>query len=74
MGNEQLVYLSLAGGTLIARRPPGESIDIGTKTGVRFLTNKIIFMNDEGGEVIIGQGLHNSFDNIGAESQMLPAV
>ncbi len=52
MGNEQLVYLSLAGSTVIARRPPGDGIDIGIEIGVRFSIGKIIFMNNESGDVI----------------------
>jgi multiple sugar transport system ATP-binding protein len=52
MGNEQLVYLSLAAQTLIARRPPSETIEIGKETGVRFSIDKIIFMDEESEEVI----------------------
>jgi len=52
MGNEQLVYLTLADKTLIARRPPADPIDIGTEIGVSFLKDKIIFMDEESGEVI----------------------
>jgi multiple sugar transport system ATP-binding protein len=51
MGNEQLVYLSLSGQTLIARRPPADSVEIGEEIGVKFSRDKIIFMQ-ENGEVI----------------------
>lgn len=52
MGNEQLVYLSLANQTLIARRPPRESIDVGHEIGVCFAKDKMIFMDEGSGEVI----------------------
>jgi multiple sugar transport system ATP-binding protein len=52
MGNEQLVYLSLAAKTLIARRPPNETVDIGSEIGIKFSKNKIIFMDIESGDVI----------------------
>jgi multiple sugar transport system ATP-binding protein len=52
MGNEQLVYLSLAAKTLIARRPPSETVDIGSEIGIKFSKDKIIFMDVESGEVI----------------------
>lgn len=52
MGNEQLVYLDLSGQTLIARQPPGETIEIGREVGLRFSTTKMIFMQAENGEVI----------------------
>jgi multiple sugar transport system ATP-binding protein len=52
MGNEQLVYLSLSKQILIARRPPLETIDAGKEKGIRFLTEKIIYMDDITGEVI----------------------
>ena len=45
MGNEQLVYFSLAGQTFIARRPPFEIIDIGKEKGIRFSTEKILFLD-----------------------------
>jgi len=51
MGNEQLVYLSLGGQTLVARRPPRETIEIEHDTGVRFSNEKIFYMNASG-EVI----------------------
>ncbi len=52
MGNEQLVYLSLAAQTLIARRPSSETVEIGNEIGIKFLKNKIIFMDVESGKVI----------------------
>ncbi|MEO6167532.1 MAG: sn-glycerol-3-phosphate ABC transporter ATP-binding protein UgpC [Chitinophagales bacterium] len=52
MGNEQLVYLSLSNQTLIAGRPPDESVEIGKETGIYFLRDKIIFMDEASGEVI----------------------
>jgi multiple sugar transport system ATP-binding protein len=50
MGNEQLVYLSLAGQTLIARRPPAEMIQTGKELAVSFVKEKIIYLVS--GEVI----------------------
>jgi ABC-type sugar transport system ATPase subunit len=52
MGNEQLVYLSLGGQTLIARRPPRETIEIENEIGVRFAKDKIFFIDERSGEVI----------------------
>lgn len=52
MGNEQLVYLSLADQTLIARRPPSETADIGSEVGISFSKNKIIFWQEDNGKVI----------------------
>ena len=52
MGNEQLVYLSLGGQTLIARRPPREIIEIEHEIGVRFAKDKIFFIDKASGEVI----------------------
>lgn len=52
MGNEQLVYLSLANQTLIARRPPTETDETGHALGISFSKDKMIFMNEETGEVI----------------------
>ncbi len=52
MGNEQLIYLSLANQTLIARRPPADSIEIGVEIGINFLKDKVIFMQEENGVVI----------------------
>jgi len=52
MGNEQLVYLSMADQTLIARGEPKETIEIGKVRGIRFLKEKIIFMDGKSGDVI----------------------
>ena len=52
MGNEQLVYVSLGSQTLIARRPPRESIDIENEVGVSFAKDKIFYMDAASGEVI----------------------
>ena len=52
MGNEQLVYLSMAEQTLIVRGESRESIEIGKEKGVRFLKEKIIYMDKESGQVI----------------------
>ncbi len=54
MGNEQLVYLSLANQTIIVRKPPADMVEIGSETGISFSKNKIIFMQEESGEVIGG--------------------
>jgi ABC-type sugar transport system ATPase subunit len=55
MGNEQLIYLSLAEQTIIVRRPPREIPDVGMKHGIRFLKEKIIFIDEETGAVIDGR-------------------
>ena len=52
MGNEQLIYLSFAEQTLIARRPSLGTIEVGRDKGVRFLTKKSILLDDLSGEVI----------------------
>src|SRR5579862_8847921 len=52
MGNEQLVYFSLAKQTLIARRPPLQVIDAGKEKGIRFLKEKLIYFDEISGEVI----------------------
>ena len=52
MGNEQLVYLSLAGKTLIIRRSHGDVVEVGKDKAIRFLRDKIIFMDEASGEVI----------------------
>src|SRR5688572_20074765 len=52
MGNEQLVYLSLGGQTLIARRPPREIIEIEHEIGIRFAKDKIFYMDTASGEVL----------------------
>jgi multiple sugar transport system ATP-binding protein len=52
MGNEQLVYLSLASQTLIVRRAPRDTVDIGKQKQLRFLKEKIIYMDEKTGDVI----------------------
>lgn len=52
MGNEQLIYLSMANQTIIARRPPADSIAIGTEVGISFLKDKIIYINEANEAVI----------------------
>ncbi len=52
MGNEQLIYLSLANQILIARRPPAGSVEIGNEIPVSFLKEKIIFLMEDNGLVI----------------------
>jgi multiple sugar transport system ATP-binding protein len=52
MGNEQLVYLSLANQSVIARRPPADTVEMGNEIGIIFSKTKIIFMQEENGEVI----------------------
>ena len=52
MGNEQLIYLSLSDQTIIARRPPADSIEIGSEVGIIFPMEKMIFINEEDGQVI----------------------
>jgi multiple sugar transport system ATP-binding protein len=52
MGNEQLVYLSLAGQTLITRRPPTEISLAGKELGIRFVKERIIWLDPSAGEVL----------------------
>ncbi|MBA2422002.1 MAG: sn-glycerol-3-phosphate ABC transporter ATP-binding protein UgpC [Chitinophagales bacterium] len=52
MGNEQLVYFSLANNTLIIRRRPRDSVDVGTEKEIRFVRDKIIYIDEKSGEVI----------------------
>ncbi|MGI8951132.1 MAG: ABC transporter ATP-binding protein [Chitinophagaceae bacterium] len=52
MGNEQLVYLSLANKTLIIRRAPRETVDVGKEKNIRFLKDKIIFIEEASGQII----------------------
>jgi multiple sugar transport system ATP-binding protein len=52
MGNEQLIYLSLAGQTVIVRRPPSESIAAGDTVGIRFITEQIYYVDEVTGLVI----------------------
>lgn len=52
MGNEQLVYLNLAGQSVIVRRQQSESTDIGKKKSVTALADKIIYIDMQSEEVI----------------------
>jgi ABC-type sugar transport system ATPase subunit len=52
MGNEQFVYLSLGSQTLIVRQPPLESVEVGKKKDISFLRSKIIYFDDNSGQVI----------------------
>lgn len=52
MGNEQLIYLSLGNQTLIARRPPADSVEIGDELPVFFIKEKIIFLVEESGVIV----------------------
>jgi multiple sugar transport system ATP-binding protein len=52
MGNEQLVYFSLNDKTLIARGEPRETIEIGIAKGIHFLKEKIIYIDEESGQII----------------------
>src|SRR6266487_168260 len=52
MGNEQLLYLSFADNGIIARKPPADTVEVGSEVGINFSKAKIIFMQEENGEVI----------------------
>jgi len=52
MGNEQLIYLSLAGQTVIARRPPLGLIAAGKERGIRFMTDYIYYLDAANDRVI----------------------
>lgn len=51
MGNEQLVYFSLANQMIIVRRSSGNDLDLTKETGITFSKNKIIYF-DKNGNVI----------------------
>jgi len=51
-GNEQLIYLSFADQTLIARRPPLDTMEAGKEKGICFLKDKMVYLDNESGEVI----------------------
>ncbi len=53
MGNEQLVYFSLADQTIIARRSSKNDADIATEKGIAFSKNKIIYFDENNGNIII---------------------
>jgi multiple sugar transport system ATP-binding protein len=52
MGNEQLVYFALADQILVVRRPPVEITRVGQQLGIRFMTNKILYLDGNAGELI----------------------
>ena len=52
MGNEQLVYFSVAGQVLIARGEPDDTIEPGKPRGICFIKEKIIYIDELSGEVI----------------------
>jgi hypothetical protein len=52
MGNEQLIYLSLADQTVIVRRPPSGSIAAGAVLGIRFMPDHIYYFDEVDGGVI----------------------
>ena len=52
MGNEQLVYFTLAGQTLIVRRPSYKDVDTTTEAGLTFSKNKILYFDEVTGNVI----------------------
>jgi multiple sugar transport system ATP-binding protein len=52
MGNEQLVYLSLADSILIARRLYVDNLVADDELGVNLIVNKIKFFNDSSGKII----------------------
>jgi multiple sugar transport system ATP-binding protein len=52
MGNEQLIYLSLGDQTVIARRPPSESIAAGATVRIRFIPDQIYYLDEVTGLVI----------------------
>jgi multiple sugar transport system ATP-binding protein len=52
MGNEQLVYLSLADQTLIVRRTPRDGLEFGIEKGIRFSSDKLIYIDEKTGEVV----------------------
>ena len=52
MGNEQIIYLSLADQIVIARRLQVNSLEIGKEMGIFFSKDKIVFLEEKSGEVI----------------------
>jgi multiple sugar transport system ATP-binding protein len=52
MGNEQLVYLSLADSILIARKSYVDNLDQDEEFGVNLIAHKIKFFNDSDGRII----------------------
>ncbi|HEY4937316.1 MAG TPA: sn-glycerol-3-phosphate ABC transporter ATP-binding protein UgpC [Puia sp.] len=56
MGNEQFVYLSAGIQTLIVRRLPLETTEVGKKKGISCMTEKIIYFDEISGQVINMKG------------------
>jgi len=52
MGNEQIIYLTLGNHIIIARRPATTVVEIGQEVGIRFLKDKLFFMDNDTGDVI----------------------
>jgi multiple sugar transport system ATP-binding protein len=52
MGNEQLIYLSLADQTVIVRRPPLGSLVAGNTVRIRFIPDQIYYLDEVTGQVI----------------------
>ena len=52
MGNEQLVYFSLANQTIIVRRSSHNDLDITKEAGITFSKNKIVYFDEVTGNVI----------------------
>lgn len=52
MGNEQLVYFSINNQVLIARGETKAAIEIGSTCGIRFLKEKMKYINEKSGQVI----------------------
>jgi len=55
MGSEQLIYFSLLEQTIVLRRAPREMVEVGHQKGIHLIREKIVFMNEENGEVISNQ-------------------
>jgi multiple sugar transport system ATP-binding protein len=60
MGNEQLIYLSIGKQTLIARRPPKDSVVPGEEKEIRFLRTRMLFIDEESGNVIYNPAIATS--------------
>jgi multiple sugar transport system ATP-binding protein len=52
MGNEQFVYLSLGLQTLIVRRLPLETSEVGKRKSIQLLADRIIYFDEHSGQVI----------------------
>jgi multiple sugar transport system ATP-binding protein len=52
MGNEQLVYFSVAGQVLIARGEPDDTIEPGKPKGICFMKEKMIYIDEISGQVV----------------------